>query len=137
LPFFGFCPVPQNATPAVISQLQALSATQQQPTPDQLVPLKAALRCVLLCLKIFYSLNSQGLPEYFEDHINEWMDGFHKLLTLQCEALCPVCGMAGRVWSMWCQNIPGALRILYGAADHLVAGGKLTETSQFQTIYRP
>lgn len=30
--------------------------------------------------RIFYSLNYQDLPEYFEDHMSEWMVGFAKLL---------------------------------------------------------
>ena len=37
----------------------------------------AALRSIC---RIFYSLNYQDLPEYFEDHMNEWMLGFAKLL---------------------------------------------------------
>lgn len=37
----------------------------------------AALRSIN---RIFYSLNYQDLPEYFEDHMNEWMAGFAKLL---------------------------------------------------------
>jgi len=43
----------------------------------QLVPRMEALR---LMSRIFYSLNYQDLPEYFEDHINEWMDEFAKYL---------------------------------------------------------
>lgn len=31
--------------------------------------------------RIFYSLNSQDIPEYFEDHIEEWMLLFHKFLS--------------------------------------------------------
>lgn len=36
-----------------------------------------------LCLisKIFYSLNYQDLPEFFEDHIQTWMNAFHELLN--------------------------------------------------------
>ena len=30
--------------------------------------------------RIFYSLNYQDLPEYFEDHMGDWMEGFAKLL---------------------------------------------------------
>ena len=30
--------------------------------------------------RIFYSLNYQDLPEFFEDHMGEWMAGFAKLL---------------------------------------------------------
>ena len=31
--------------------------------------------------KVFYSLCYQDLPEYFEDNMKTWMDGFHALLT--------------------------------------------------------
>ncbi|OIW02302.1 hypothetical protein TanjilG_11196 [Lupinus angustifolius] len=34
-----------------------------------------------LCCRIFYSLNFQELPEFFEDHMNEWMTEFRKYLT--------------------------------------------------------
>ncbi|GLT79782.1 hypothetical protein SLA2020_512570 [Shorea laevis] len=34
-----------------------------------------------LCCRIFYSLNFQELPEFFEDHMREWMGEFKKYLT--------------------------------------------------------
>ncbi|AES75588.1 putative armadillo-like helical protein [Medicago truncatula] len=34
-----------------------------------------------LCCWIFHSLNSQELPEFFEDHMKEWMTEFGKYLT--------------------------------------------------------
>ena len=34
-----------------------------------------------LMAKVFYSLNYQDLPEFFEDNMKVWMDGFHSLLT--------------------------------------------------------
>ncbi|PIA33874.1 hypothetical protein AQUCO_03900017v1 [Aquilegia coerulea] len=33
-----------------------------------------------LCCRIFYSLNYHGLPEFFEDHMREWMGEFLKYL---------------------------------------------------------
>ncbi|OXA64637.1 Exportin-2 [Folsomia candida] len=36
---------------------------------------------ILLVAKIFYSLNSQEIPEFFEDNIKVWMPNFHILLT--------------------------------------------------------
>jgi exportin-2 (importin alpha re-exporter) len=48
--------------------------------PAQLVPRFEALR--LIC-RIFYSLNFHDLPEFFEDHIDEWMKGFAKYLEYQ------------------------------------------------------
>ena len=46
----------------------------------QLVPRFASLRS--MC-RIFYSLNYQDLPEYFEDHMQEWMEEFAKYLQYQ------------------------------------------------------
>jgi exportin-2 (importin alpha re-exporter) len=45
--------------------------------PGQLTPRFAALRT--MC-GIFYSLNYQDLPEYFEDHMGDWMTEFAKYL---------------------------------------------------------
>ena len=39
------------------------------------------LQCMRLICRIFYSLNSQELPEVFEDAMAEWMGTFHKLLV--------------------------------------------------------
>lgn len=44
---------------------------------QQLAPRFESLR--LMC-RIFFSLNYQDLPEFFEDHINEWMEAFAKFL---------------------------------------------------------
>jgi exportin-2 (importin alpha re-exporter) len=43
----------------------------------QLKPRMASLRSIC---RIFFSLNWQDLPEYFEDHMSEWMTGFAKFL---------------------------------------------------------
>jgi len=48
--------------------------------PVQLKPRFEALR--LIC-RIFYSLNYQDLPEFFEDHIDEWMKDFSMYLQYQ------------------------------------------------------
>mmetsp|Transcript_1332 Transcript_1332/g.2876 ORF Transcript_1332/g.2876 Transcript_1332/m.2876 type:complete len:983 (+) Transcript_1332:67-3015(+) len=42
--------------------------------------LTARLSALRSINRIFYSLNYQDLPEYFEDHMGEWMAGFAKLL---------------------------------------------------------
>jgi len=41
-----------------------------EPQIDQL-PMMTALRTMA---RIFFSLNWQDLPEYFEDHMAEWME---------------------------------------------------------------
>lgn len=43
--------------------------------------LRALFPCLRLACRIFYSLNFQDLPEFFEDHMKEWMDQFHLYLT--------------------------------------------------------
>ncbi|XP_058095879.1 exportin-2 [Magnolia sinica] len=45
---------------------------------DALRPLIESQR---LCCRIFYSLNFQELPEFFEDHMGEWMAEFKNYLT--------------------------------------------------------
>jgi exportin-2 (importin alpha re-exporter) len=45
--------------------------------PQQLKPRFESLR--LMC-RIFFSLNFQDLPEFFEDHMKEWMEEFAKYL---------------------------------------------------------
>jgi exportin-2 (importin alpha re-exporter) len=42
---------------------------------------------LLLISKIFYSLNCQDLPEFFEDNMSTWMNHFHSLLTTDCKLL--------------------------------------------------
>lgn len=41
---------------------------------------------VLIC-KVFYSLNFQDLPEFFEDRMNVWMPNFHILLNADVKCL--------------------------------------------------
>lgn len=50
----------------------------------ELTAMLSALRSVN---RIFYSLNYQDLPEYFEDHMQEWMAGFARLLEYRNPSL--------------------------------------------------
>lgn len=59
---------------AINAQLDAFTAANNL---AELRPRLAALRTIC---RIFYSLNYQDLPEYFEDHMEEWMAGFAKHL---------------------------------------------------------
>lgn len=43
--------------------------------------LKVIYSSLGLMAKVFYSLNSQDLPEFFEDNMQTWMNAFHELLT--------------------------------------------------------
>ncbi|EOA26521.1 hypothetical protein CARUB_v10022574mg [Capsella rubella] len=49
--------------------------------------LKPLFESQRLCCRIFYSLNFQDLPEFFEDHMNEWMGEFKKYLSTNYPAL--------------------------------------------------
>lgn len=51
------------------------------------VVLKPLFESQRLCCRIFYSLNFQELPEFFEDHMREWMTEFLKYLTTPYPAL--------------------------------------------------
>ncbi|KAJ4823621.1 hypothetical protein Tsubulata_039712 [Turnera subulata] len=49
--------------------------------------LKTYFESQRLCCRIFYSLNFQELPEFFEDHMKEWMTEFRKYLSNDYPAL--------------------------------------------------
>ncbi|KAJ9188159.1 hypothetical protein P3X46_003548 [Hevea brasiliensis] len=53
-------------------------------SPVTLRPLFESQR---LCCRIFYSLNFQELPEFFEDNMDKWMNEFKKYLTTTYPAL--------------------------------------------------
>lgn len=49
--------------------------------------LKVIYGSLVLVCKVFYSLNSQDLPEFFEDNMQTWMNAFHELLTTDVACL--------------------------------------------------
>ncbi|XP_012510155.1 PREDICTED: exportin-2 [Propithecus coquereli] len=49
--------------------------------------LRILFSSLILISKLFYSLNFQDLPEFFEDNMETWMDNFHTLLTLDNKLL--------------------------------------------------
>lgn len=49
--------------------------------------LKVIYGSLVLVCKVFYSLNSQDLPEFFEDNMATWMNSFHELLTVDVPCL--------------------------------------------------
>lgn len=51
------------------------------------VVLKGYIESQTLCCWIFHSFNYMDLPEFFEDHMNEWMVEFNKYLTVKYSAL--------------------------------------------------
>jgi exportin-2 (importin alpha re-exporter) len=74
--------------------------------PDALKVIFSSL--VLIC-KIFYSLNFQDLPEFFEDNMGTWMNHFHTLLTVDNKLLQThdgdEAGLLEQVKSQVCDNI--------------------------------
>ncbi|KAL3622256.1 hypothetical protein CASFOL_033667 [Castilleja foliolosa] len=55
--------------------------------PPNAIVLKGYIESQRLCCRIFYSLNFMDLPEFFEDHMDEWMIEFQKYLTVKYPAL--------------------------------------------------
>lgn len=49
--------------------------------------LKIIYHSLVLICKVFYSLNFQDLPEFFEDNMETWMTSFHTLLTADVKCL--------------------------------------------------
>lgn len=47
---------------------------------NNVVAIKVLYSSLALICKVFYSLNFQDLPEYFEDNMKIWMENFHLLL---------------------------------------------------------
>ncbi|KAJ1519390.1 hypothetical protein ONE63_004682 [Megalurothrips usitatus] len=49
--------------------------------------LKVIYSSLVIISKVFYSLNFQDIPEFFEDNMEIWMTNFHTLLTTDVPAL--------------------------------------------------
>ncbi|KDR18464.1 exportin-2 [Zootermopsis nevadensis] len=49
--------------------------------------LKVIYNSLVIICKVFYSLNFQDLPEFFEDNMKIWMENFHNLLTADVKCL--------------------------------------------------
>lgn len=71
--------------------------------------LKVIFSSLLLICKIFYSLNFQDLPEFFEDNMATWMGHFHTLLTSDNKLLQTQdeteAGLLEQVKSQICDNV--------------------------------
>ena len=70
--------------------------------------LKIIFGSLVLIAKIFYALNYQDLPEYFEDNMSVWMPRFLQLLTLENKLLVTEDdepGMLEELRSQICDNI--------------------------------
>lgn len=56
---------------------------EQNKTNPQL--LQSLFQILHVILEIFYSLNFVDLPEYFEDHMKEYFEGFHRYLIFETQ----------------------------------------------------
>ncbi|KAH7510899.1 hypothetical protein FEM48_ZijujUnG0073300 [Ziziphus jujuba var. spinosa] len=90
---------------AVLHLVAEPSVDEQIPNPNSLGPLFESQR---LCCRIFYSLNFQDLPEFFEDHMKEWMTEFRKYLITNYAFAVAADGLAALVDDLRaavCENI--------------------------------
>jgi exportin-2 (importin alpha re-exporter) len=69
-------------TQLLLSMNNLFLRSQQNPQEIQIL-----LEILRLTIRIFYSLNWQDIPEYFEDHLGVWMPEFAKYLTYENEML--------------------------------------------------
>ena len=67
---------------APITTLMSNLMAFQQQHKDNIEALKIILSSINFICKIFYSLNFQDLPEFFEDNMATWMNTFHELLSM-------------------------------------------------------
>jgi len=61
-----------------------INLTQTTQTPESL---KVIYSSIVISCKIYYSLNAQDLPEFFEDNLAIWMPNFLQLLGVENKAL--------------------------------------------------
>ncbi|RLU15268.1 hypothetical protein DMN91_012262 [Ooceraea biroi] len=71
--------------------------------------LKVIYNSLVTICKVFYSLNFQDLPEYFEDNMEPWMKNFHTLLNIEVPSLQTTdeeeAGVIEQLKSQVCDNI--------------------------------
>jgi exportin-2 (importin alpha re-exporter) len=74
--------VMETFSPAYLEFFKAIDGLVDQNAGNASV-LTVLMETILLLVKIFFSLNCQDLPEFFEDHMQEFMTIFHKYLIYQ------------------------------------------------------
>jgi exportin-2 (importin alpha re-exporter) len=75
------------AKPVLFLTLEAVDALTVATSHNDTPACVSLLKCVRLVCRIFFSLNSQELPEVFEDDMDKWMGAFHGLLAYENVAL--------------------------------------------------
>ncbi|KAF3328821.1 exportin-2 [Carex littledalei] len=90
------------AKPLLETFLNTSNLTTAASNPSVLKPL---LECQRLCSEIFHSLNSIELPEFFEDHMREWMEKFRFYLTNTFAPQVETDGTADALRASICENL--------------------------------
>ncbi|CAH1774646.1 unnamed protein product [Owenia fusiformis] len=94
---------------APLTQLFNDTMERANQNASNLAALKIIFSSLVLICKIFYSLNFQDLPEYFEDNMGTWMGHFHSLLLIDNKLLQThedeEAGLLEQVKSQICDNV--------------------------------
>ncbi|KAL7294315.1 hypothetical protein TKK_0012326 [Trichogramma kaykai] len=72
---------------APLTDLFVATVNLTQTHANDVNALKIIYNSLTIICKVFYSLNYQDLPEFFEDNMATWMTNFHNLLVVQIPAL--------------------------------------------------
>uniref|UniRef100_A0A1D1YL62 Exportin-2 n=1 Tax=Anthurium amnicola TaxID=1678845 RepID=A0A1D1YL62_9ARAE len=80
-----------------------IDTARAAPAPDAPL-LRQMLDSQRLCCRIFYSLNSIELPEFFEDHMQEWMTEFKAYLTTSYPPAVEADGTVDTLYTTICEN---------------------------------
>ena len=75
------------AKPMLALTTEATTALAAATSANDTTACVILLTCLRLVCRIFFSLNSQELPEVFEDDMDAWMGAFHGLLAYENPAL--------------------------------------------------
>ncbi|PVH36164.1 hypothetical protein PAHAL_6G011900 [Panicum hallii] len=93
------------AAPLLEVFLFASGRLQEAATRANPVELRPVFECLRLCSEIFYSLNSIDLPEFFEDHMQQWMTQFRAFLTTSYPPTVEADGAADALRAAVCDNL--------------------------------
>jgi len=93
------------AAPLLEVFLFASGRLQEAATRANPAELRPVFQCLRLCSEIFYSLNSIDLPEFFEDHMQQWMTQFRAFLTTSYPPPVEADGAADALRAAVCDNL--------------------------------
>ncbi|XP_066597006.1 exportin-2 isoform X2 [Prorops nasuta] len=91
------------------TELFKLTVALTKAHENNLEALKILYNTLVLASDVFYSLNYQDFPEFFEDNMELWMKNFHALLTIDVPALQSTdeeeAGVIEQLKSQICENV--------------------------------